>query len=250
MPSKVAVKEKLSLEPGVSHGRGTLIGCNVFALSPPGGKDLGLTGHNVLQNHWIHPSDERQSLCICSPYLSKGAFEWLMSQLGQGVCDLYVLTCEINDPSQRFGRQRNPHFINECCEAFAEESRGNVFVGVYPGGGDIKNGQQRDPLMHSKLYISATGKDLAGNVKRMVHDCTVQSACFGSMNFSDPGLGLVDPLQQSFELLAEAHDVPSKEFLAARFSYYWHRGEVARWHTQPGEKGLLRLPSKANGSRS
>ncbi|CAN5823355.1 hypothetical protein BH18ACI4_BH18ACI4_26800 [soil metagenome] len=188
---------------------------------------------------WINPKPPREgckhSIFVCSPYLNASAFRWLLGQINKsGAYDLYVLTCGKNDPRQIYasgthGSRR--HFINGCCESFAQKGR-KVYLTIYPGDGAPKwNGQQDDPLMHSKLYLCAKGKPLNGDLKGFPDQHEIYSAWFGSMNFTDRGLGL-NGVEQSFELLARANDCVAKKALAERFSYYWRRGGSKRWNTE------------------
>lgn len=199
----------------------------LFPLHPPSDskeeEGQGKRGCEVLGGSFWIPSaklrrDEAYLIFICTPFLAPSALQWLGTIIGKKQpVEVYILTSGRNDPDN-----------NAAIKKAYRELPGDTHVTVYKGTGNPK--QQRDPLLHSKLYLCATGPRREGFLSSEIDwgaDYKIHSAWFGSMNFTASGLGCGGN-SQSYELLARAVSIGAKKRLARQFCYYWCRGGVKR----------------------
>lgn len=203
----------------------------VHLLRPPSSNspnDYHL-GHEVLDTA-LSQGNGQDSFWICSAYLTGEAFRWLRQYFYQNNKQkrktLYLISRAEHDPLQKTGRNVKQWIANFC-----GDTRAAVYLSI------PARGKGEEPLMHAKLYldIQFPSRDPDGNLADAKEDAAkAVSAFFGSMNFTNTGLGVNSTRQQAqhdqhFELLAEVLSQTEKDGLAGAFRYLWNRGGRKRY---------------------
>lgn len=225
----------------------------VHLLHPPAalGERDHVTGFDVLSDA-INAGRKRcedvavNSVWICSPYLTGEAFTWLKQYFRkEKPGTLYLITRAEHDPFEVTPKGWMGCHFKRFIEDFCDNTNAVAYSCIY----NSSNG--KEPLMHAKLYLDGCFKDgdPGGDLswdknikkKKKANSFEPFSAFFGSMNFTNTGLGVNGsgkrrPDAQHFELLAEAQGENAKAGLKKTFRYLWNRGGRARYKYDPSKQ--------------